>query len=43
MSKTDLSLYLSAFGALAYLIGPIAALVVIAFIAGRLTAPRGGD
>ncbi len=36
MDKTDLSLILSAFGALALFMGAAAALVVAAFIAGLL-------
>jgi len=38
--KTDLGLILGAFSALAYFIGPVAALVLIAFVAGRLSTPR---
>jgi hypothetical protein len=37
MSKDDLALLLGAFSALAVLVGPIAALVVVAYAAGRIT------
>jgi hypothetical protein len=40
MDKTDLSLILSASGALAFFIAAIAALVVVAFIAGLLIGQR---
>jgi hypothetical protein len=36
LSRTDLSLVLSAFGVLLYLVGTIAALVLVAFLAGWL-------
>ena len=38
VNKTDLSLILSAFSAFALIVGPTAALVIAAFIAGRLSA-----
>jgi hypothetical protein len=37
MDKTDIGLILGAFSALTYCIGPVAALVIVAYIAGRLT------
>jgi hypothetical protein len=40
VDKTDLSLILSAFSALAIVIGPIAALVIAGFIAGLLLGQR---
>jgi len=40
IDKTDLSLILSAFGALAFFIGAAAELVVAAFIAGLLIGQR---
>jgi glycine/D-amino acid oxidase-like deaminating enzyme len=40
VDKTDVSLVLSAFSALAILIGPIAGLVIAAFIAGLLLGQR---
>jgi hypothetical protein len=36
MSKTDLSLVLAAFSALAVFLGPLAAVVVAAFVGGML-------
>jgi len=40
MDKTDLSLILSAFSALALIVGPFAALVLTAFAAGLLIGQR---
>jgi hypothetical protein len=40
VSQTDLSLTLSAFSALAVILGPLAAVVVIAFIAGLLLGSK---
>ena len=40
MDKTDISLILAAFSALAVLSTPIAALVLTAFVAGFLTVQR---
>jgi hypothetical protein len=40
MTRTDLSLMLSGFSALAVLLGPLAAVVLVAFIAGLLLGSR---
>ena len=40
MDRTDVSLILAAFSALAVLIGPIAALVIASFVAGLIVGSR---